>query len=340
MNYRNEIDFPALAQRIIDKVARQLMPHRPIFSETDSELRIGNRGSFRVSKEIGCYQDFDPEPNTNGPDSGGLLDMIMHLTDCRTREQSLKWLEDNGYRDNTLPAVNDRQRPAPSRTHRKAKHTEKDMFPVGLKRWNESEPVTMDPNHPVRLWCAHRNLWQPDRPLPKILKWHPKQSKIIVTLSEFDDYKNAYPNTPEPQQFHLISITATGEKRGKKGDDKRKYGSAKGKQMIALLGDPNAPNFQIAEGIADALALYSRITDSCVITPTTNFLTLCNCDSLLSHLAADGRSVTLCSDNDPTGHKAQNKLAIALHHRGCRDVFFRPAKAKDPAEEAFNEGWQ
>ena len=326
-NKKTEIDWNELAPRIIDDVAHELMSNRFNFSETDIELRFGNRGSFCVNKRMGAFRDYEAGVH------GGLLDMICHLCGFERKCQAIHWLQDKGFLDGTFTPT---QRPRPTARNTTRPHSNRDMFKEGQKLWSEATPIPFYQQHPVRCWCRHRNLFSGYKELPPTIRWHAQRSLIIVALASIQDFIDADPEPPQPRQFHLISIDNEGRKgKAFRGDDKRTWGRP-GVTCVALFGNPNAAEISICEGIADALAILDR-EEGAVIVSTTTFNKLTRCETLMEHLTANGRIVTLFGDNDTAGRDAQEKFAKTLYERDG-EVFYHPTPtAKDPAEAAAME---
>ena len=318
-------DIPTLAPAIIDEVAFMLMSDRP-HTETDIDLRFGNKGSFSVNKRLGTFYDFEQAVG------GGLLKMICHLTHLEHEKQAVDWLREKGFIDGTFTPA--------ERTHqpKEGRQQTRDMFKAGLKLWNEAKPIPFYQHHPVRRWCRHRNLFPGNKELPPTIRWHEGKGYIIVALAPLRDFNDAYPKAPEPRQFHLIAITKEGQKRHafKGKSDKRTWGRPS-VTCIALFGNPMAASINICEGVADALSIFARSPGTTLASITT-FHKIKNCPSLITHLTAEGRSVTLFSDNDDAGRSAQNDLGRTLYEQGG-DVFVHEnPMAKDPAQAAEQEG--
>ena len=324
---KNSIDFETLSPQIIDEVAKELMPDRPIFHETDIEIRFGDRGSFCVNKRIGAFRDYQECVH------GGLLDMICHLCGFDRKYQAVHWMQDKGFIDGTFTRT-ENHRP---QAQRRSQGTERDMFVEGQKLWAEALAIPFYQQHPVRRWCLHRNLFPGYKELPPTIRYHEAKGYIIVALATIQDFIEAYPEPPQPRQFHLISIDSEGNKgKAFKGDDKRTYGQP-GVTCIALFGNPNSDQLAIGEGIADALAIFARSLSEATLASITTFHKIKNCPNLIKYLSAQGRSVTLFSDNDLAGRKARNDLARILYEQGG-DVFFGgDDSVKDPAEAAAME---
>ena len=324
-NNSQEIDREELSRKIIEDVAHRLMSHRP-HQMIGSSLRFGNNGSFAVDPANGVFYDHKEQV-------GGLVDqMVMHLRNCDKR-QAYQWLSDNGYLDGTFNPAPRNATPHNRRQRNRRSNTagDKDWFQEGLKLWQEAKPIPFYQHHPVRRWCLHRNLFPGYNELPPTIRWHEDKDYVIVALAPIQDFIDAYPDPPEPKQFHLIAIDAQGRKRAafRGGDDKRTWGTP-GVTCVALFGDPNADKINLCEGTADALAILSR-EKGAVIASITTLRKIKNDNELVKHLSDGNRTVTIFSDNDDTGRKAQDELAKTIHHHGG-DVFVHENPiAKDPA---------
>ena len=317
-----QVDFDTLASQIIDEVAKALMPDRPIFHENDREIRFGNKGSFSVNKREGTFYDFESDTG------GGILDMIAHVERLENRRQAFQWLRNHGFLEGLFTSTQ-HSRPRPQPRARQSSDT--GLFKHGLKLWQESEPIPFSQSHPVRQWCRHRNLFPSYKELPPTIRYHQENGYIIVAMSSLRDYINAYPDLPDPRQFHLIAINREGNKRAafKAGGDKRIFGQSN-VTCVALFGNPYTDEIAIAEGAADALSLTSDF--QCVVASITTFNKIANDETLVNHLSS--KVVYLCSDNDTAGKQAEEKLANAIGHRGGKVYFIPEPTAKDPAEAA------
>ena len=312
-----------IAPQIIAEVGCTLMADRPIHTDSETEIRFGNTGALRINKLFGAFKDYKTGVG------GGLLALICHINGYDEERIAFDWLQQQGFLDGSFSPP---PRPRPKIRH-KQQSTSSDMLKVGQKLWEESEAVSYTQSHPVRRWCLRRNLLPGFKEIPPAIRWHKQKSRIVVALAPVTDFVDAYPDLPEPRQFHLISIDSEGRKgKAFNGDDKRTYGQP-GVTCVALFGDPDADQINICEGIADALATLSSQTGA-VIASLTTFHKIVNCQALIRHLTADGRSVHIFPDNDEAGMTAQVKLASALHEQGGTVFVTESPTAKDPAAEA------
>ena len=313
-NEKTEIDWNELVPRIIDDVARELMSDRFISSETDIELRFGNRGSFCVNNREGTFFDFKTQIG------GKLRTMIYHLCGFKHRYQVVGWLQDNGFLDGTFTRTT-YHRPKTRKTS--STHSDRDMFKYGQKLWAEAKAIPFNQHHPVRRWCIHRNLFPGYKELPPTIRWHEGKGYIIIKLASIQDFIDTYPEPPQLHQFHLISIDSEGRKgKAFKGDDKRTYGQP-GVTCVALFGDPTAEQINICEGIADALSIFAR-SPGATLASITTFHKIKNCEPLITYLTAKGRSVTPSSVFPR--HITKNRLALitrvtSFSILGCKEFY-------------------
>ena len=314
------IDWQALAPKTIKDVALELLRNRPIFSQSTSKIRFGNHGSFCVNIDQGTF--FDHEAG----EGGGLLAMIQYIEQT-DKAEAVRWLKDKGFINNTFtPSHN--PRPKPTTT---ASKTDAGYFKIGARYWKESEAIPFDENHPARQWAAHRNLIAPRLPFPLPVRFHAKHNLIVVSMTTISHFLNAYPRMPKPKQFQLIAIDSKGNKRrfSKHGKgDKRTYGTSDD-CCVVYLGNPDADEVYICEGVADALSIYSRV-DAAVIATATKPHKLIKPEPL-DYLSQPQRSVTICGDSD--AQEDVVSLVKAILKWGGTPLIPAP-NAKDPAEAA------
>ena len=327
--FPEKIDFDTLAPAIIDDVAHELID-RP-YHESDREIRFGNRGSFSVNKRLGTFYDHEQQIG------GGLLEMICHLCGFEKHGEAFNWLREKGYLDGTFTSSERSSIPHSRRQRNRRSNTGNwDGFEAGLKLWQEAETIPYYQHHPVRRWCLHRKLFPVYKELPSSIRWHAEKHFIIIALAPIFDFVHAYPADPEPKQFHLIAIDKKGRKRRPfPGDqDKRTWGRP-GATCIAMFGDPNADEIYVAEGVADALAIFSRHRDTPVIATIGGLPKLANCSKSLDWLSdGDKRAITIFPDNDEPGRKGRDALMEAIGRRRGDVCYVENWRDADPADAA------
>ena len=206
-NNSQEIDWEELSRKIIEDVSHRLMSHRP-HQMIGSSLRFGNNGSFAVDPANGVFYDHKEQVG------GGVFQMVMHLRDC-DKHQAYQWLSGNGYLDGTFnPAP--RNTTPHNRTQRNRRSNTagtKGGFRKGLnfgKKPSPSRSTSIIPSG----GGVYTEIFSPDTTnSPSTIRWHEDKDYVIVALAPIQDFIDAYPDPPEPKQFHLIAIDAQGRKR-------------------------------------------------------------------------------------------------------------------------------
>ena len=324
-----KIDWAELSPKIIEEVALRLMEHRP-HKMIGGSLRFGNNGSFAVDPANGVFYDHEEEVG------GAVFKMVMHLLNCDKR-QAFSWLRENGYLDDTFTPSQQNSIPHNRRQRNRRSNTgDWDSFEAGLKLWQESEAVSYHQSHPVRRWCRCRQLFPGYKEMPPTIRWHEGKGYILVALAPIQDFIDAYPEPPDPRQFQLIAIDQQGKKRAAfKGlTDKRTWGTP-GVTCVALFGNPNADEIYVAEGVADALAIFSRHSDTPVIATIGGLPKLANCSKSLDWLSdGDKRAITIFPDNDEPGRKGRDALMEAIGRRRGDVCYVENWRDADPADAA------
>ena len=139
-------------------------------SRSSREWRWGRRGSFRLNLQTGTWNDFE------AGDGGGVIALVMREERC-DRTAAAEWLRQQGFlpeRDRpqrsvgAIPRLN-----AKSATPRGTRPAAKKNAADSQRRQHvndvirQAREIPMDPEHPVRLWAAQRNLWRADVPFPR-----------------------------------------------------------------------------------------------------------------------------------------------------------------------------
>lgn len=191
--------------------------------------------------------------------------------------------------------------------------------------WRQVVAIAFNADHPARLWLASRHLWWPELPLPRSVGWipstydkrHQGAGAIIRLLAPGPAWTAAWPGLPHAAAVQLVSIDADGmpaldraEVDG--GVSKRTYGSASG--AVTLLGEARPDlgvGLDMAEGLADALALASRRLETAATTSGTSGLPALGEPPASTWLAL-WPALTLWADDDSPGIEAARKLRSAL----------------------------
>ena len=219
----------------------------------------------------------------------------------------------------------------------------------GRRLWLEAGPVptplsTGPPStHPARRWISNRHLLHPWQTPPPTLRWHDREQLLVVGLWPLDATYAAWPILPEddPSAVHCIAIGEEGRKRRPDrwdGTDKRTYGQLADAGAILALGDPKdtAVPVHIVEGLADALAIYSR-RRGLVLAAITTVHAVLNRLGVLGRLY--GCRALIWPDMDGPGLESTSKLAEGLKAAGITHAIAQDDEARDPADWSARQGW-
>ena len=179
---------------------------------------------------------------------------------------------------------------------------------------------------------------------PPTLRWHDREQLLVVGLWPLDAICSAWPILPEdasPDAVHCIAIDEEGRKRHPArwaGDDKRTYGPITDTGAVLALGDPNdtAAPIHIVEGLADALAVYSR-QRGLVLAAITTVHAVLNRPGVLDRLY--GCRALIWADQDGPGLESASKLAEGLKVRGVAHAVAQDDEAIDPADWSARQVW-
>ena len=335
-----------------------------------TEWRYGRRGSLVVNidgKRAGSWRDFE------AGHGGGALELLRHYQGL-DKPQALDWLRARGLLQDSRPEIRQTRvknagNHAPARKDQ-ASGPEPDVL-QRIKRarswWDTSQPIPTSPDHPARRWLANRRLWRPELPLPAAVRWGPATGQhtavgsIVALAAQPVAWAVAWPELPEMTAVHLVHVDTQGKPAlDRPGQDgglaKRTIGQAQG--AVILLGNPQLPEaaapVHVAEGLADALALASRIEGTSVAALGTSGMM--GQDQILAQwLASAAQGVQVHCDTDeakqgrpPAGRRAAAVLMLAIKDAGGQALIVTPAQGfKDFADEAaagpdfgpLPEGW-
>ena len=288
--------------------------------ETDREIRWGRKYSKCLLKASGCLTDFENDPNR----SLTVLELIERELPTN-RAGAIRWLREQGHlpessprrivrrsnRRSRRPTQQRRARPHRTKTAQNPKpgNEKSDTQNFALKLWTQSKPIGDNAEHPFRVWARVRNLLHPYCAVPDGIRWTGYRGGAIVAgVFPLHAWHHGIEQS-KPVAIQLITIDGQGEKRyvlGKHKDlDKCSYGPVSA--GVFLLGDPTSERVNIVEGVADALAVYSREPGAVLATLGTN-AKLANMPDVINWLYT--RETWLYPDNDE--NKASEKGTAAL----------------------------
>ena len=349
---RSAQDWPAIAYR----VAVELLGEPNTRLSSGREWRWGRRGSFALQAETGRWYDFESDTK------GGALDLIVRETGL-ARPAAFEWLRARGLvdtPDSRIPAAvaTNPSRRGSGETAGNRQTVRRNTADYGRDLWRRSLAIPADTGHPARRWLARRSLWRPDLPLPAALRWLPDYDRrhtgagaLIAVAAQPAAWLAAWPNPPQPVALQLVSIDAEGlpaldRLADAGGLDKRTLGTREG--AVVLLGNPAfalaVASVEVAEGLADALALAARADAPAVATLGTGEMVSGN----LARWLANAAQVRVYADRDtakggrpPAGLRAARALVRAVESAGGHaDAVHAPEPHKDAAAYAAAVGFR
>ena len=216
-----------------------------------------------------------------------------------------------------------------------------------LRLWALRKRVPVDPSHPARQWAAARSLYWAQIPWPDSVQWldasqiHPQHEgagAVVAAFASPQAWLLAWPLLPQPSAVELISIDQVGapaldRPEGRGGRSKRTFGARTG--ALCVMGEPR-PEFSVglilAEGIADALSLAARETDTVAAVGGTSGMATGDLDGYVGRFDR----VKIVADSDKAGISAARAIRRRLGPKRVKAVTINGAD--DPADAAANEG--
>ena len=252
-----------------------------------------------------------------------------------------------GNRSEQLHAARAEQRPTSPRETQ-------DLRPYALHLWQNSLPIPKPPEHPARQWLAARHLWRPELPLPSGVRWidarHLHQhfdgaGAVIAIAAAPAAWPKAWPNLPDLTSVQLVYVAEDGTPARDRGLTKRTYAGTHDTVIVLgcpLLDQATAP-VDVAEGLADALALASRSPAPAVATLGTAAMS----SSSIAEWLATSPATRVWADRDkskagraPPGQRHGRQLVRLINEAGGNaEAVHVPAPQKDPAEAAAAMGF-
>ena len=366
-------DWPEILKAVALEVLGQPTERR------GTEWRYGRHGSLVVNtggQRAGTWRDFE------AGQGGGALELLRHYQ-ALDKPQALEWLRSRGLLQDSRPescptvivCTRDHRRAqnagnrAPAPQERASGPDPDALRRTGWARswWNASQTIPTSPEHPARRWLANRRLWRPELPLPAAVRWAPATGQhtgagcIVALAAQPVAWAAAWPELPTVAAVQLVHVDVQGQPALDRpaeagGREKRAMGMLQGAAVV--LGNPLLPEASapahVAEGLADALALASRIEGAAVAALGTSGMM--GQDQLLAQwLAGAAQGVRIHCDADepkqgrpPAGRRAAAVLMVAVNDAGGGALIVPPAPGcKDYADECAQrpdfgplpEGW-
>ena len=326
---------------VMPDVAKALLGDpNPRQSKSD-KWRWGNKGSLSVDVERGQWFDFEADTG------GGVLEFVERERQT-DRKGAIQWLTDNGFIEDQKPIRRNLRRSKartgqPIPKHRQGadrKRATTQTTPnveYARRLWAESEPIGERAEHPVRRWAAFRSLLHPFCTIPDSLHYHAHKGFILAALYPIGQYGKV------PECIHAVAIDQQGKQRAAWGDrDKTTWGNMS--KSVLKFGHGKKGRVYICEGLADALALYSRYS-GVVLSPLGVVSKIVNRPGVLEYLR--GGEVVICCDLDKKpdgsnpGLEAGGKLQNILKGAGITSRLVKSYdQGKDPADETKARGFE
>ena len=306
---------------LMPDVAKALMGEpNPKLSKGD-RWRYGNKGSLGVDAAKGQWYDFEADTG------GGVLKFIQHALQT-DRRGALDWLRCGGYisepsprrnvgRSDARSARTTRQyRTMPNRTRaaQKPRHDKEksDTDTFAKKLWARAEQIGDNADHPFRAWARVRNLLHPWCAVPGGIRWQRYRGGAVVAgVFPLNAWGTDGIPKGEPVAVQLVAIDRNGENRYCLGENKdlRRCSYGPVSAGVFMIGDPTSERVNICEGVADALAVYSRKPDAVLATLGTG-ASLGNKTDVIDWLCT--KETRLYPDNDNAGDRGTTALAEAI----------------------------
>ena len=302
---------------------------------------------------IPCPAHGGTNPNLELKVAGNRISAVCFSQGCSYRDIAQATLAKFGIsigrghnEENTL-ARTERRPASPKRVHH-------DLRTYALKLWRLSIPIPRSSGHPARKWLANRNLWRPELPLPGPVRWisaehlhhdYPGAGAIISMAAQPTSWTQAWPNLPELSCIHLVFVAGDGSPAMDRGLNKRTYAAVQ--DAVVVLGCPlleqtTAP-VEVAEGLADALALAARSPAPAVATLGTSGMS----STIIANWLATSPATRVWADRDeakagraPPGQRHGRELMRLVNDAGGNAIALHtPSPHKDPAAAAASMGF-
>ena len=232
--------------------------------------------------------------------------------------------------------------------------TAQDLRPHALRLWYQSVPIPNSSEHPARMWLASRHLWRPELPLPGPVRWigaeHLHQEyrgagAVIAMAAPPNAWTSSWPGLPDLSSVQLVYVNRDGSPAVDRGLTKRTYAPAT--DAVVVLGCPHLQNtaapVDVAEGLADALALAARSPAPAVATLGTSGMS----STIIADWLATSPATQVWADRDeskagraPPGQRHGRELVrMVTDAGGHATALHTPSPHKDPADLAASIGF-
>ena len=308
--------------------------------KTQREIRWGSKGSKRLWRDTGFWRDYEHDKD------GGVIDLVQFCVGT-DKAGALEWLRREGYITNNSDRrnISRSKRRSGVRVSRHGAKAEQQRVPpkpkdkgtqeYGRTLWRESETVEESPQHPFRRWASQRNLLHPWCSVPFGIRWHSQRGIIVCGVFPLEKWRKDGEAEGIPVAVHLLAIDRDGNKRHTFGEQKDRDKNSLGplSEGTFLLGLPTADRVNVVEGIADALAIYSREQGAVLATLGTS-TNLRSKGNVIEWMAS--KDTWLYPDTDAGGDEGTPVIINSLLQRNPDAKLVRVGAGahKDPGEWA------
>ena len=231
-----------------------------------------------------------------------------------------------------------------------------DLRPHAINLWRRSVPIPKSSEHPARQWLANRHLWRPELPLPAPVRWigaehlnhdYPGAGAIISIAAQPTSWTQAWPNLPELSCIQLVFVAQDGSPAMDRGlnqeDLRRQFRTQSWSWDAPTCRTQTTEPVDVAEGLADALALAARSSAPAVATLGTAGMT----SATIADWLATSPATRVWADRDiskagraPPGQRHGRELVRMVNDAGGNaEALHTPAPHKDPAAAAAAIGF-
>ena len=202
--------------------------------------------------------------------------------------------------------------------------------------WAQAEAIGEDANHPFRRWTTTGDkpgVLHPFCEVPGGIRYHQSKGLIIAGVFGLNAWGPDGIPFGLPLAVQALAIDQDGENRyclGPNKDLRRcSYGKIKEGAGVFILGDPTSKRVNIVEGLADALAVYSREPGAVLATLGTS-TTLANKPDVIDWLITKETGLFPDNDKNKASVKGTTDLSDAIMVRSPDAKLFRDnSKAVD-----------
>ena len=307
--------------KLMPDVARALLGEPNAKLTKGDKWRYRNKGSLSVDVKKGQWNDFE------AGQGGGVLELV-EVERQTDRAGAIQWLKDNGHlpesptrrvgrfkRRSARPTRQRRTRAERPRTAQKPKPDKEksDMQIFAQKLWAQAEAIGNNAEHPFWRWATvgdKPGVLHPYCRVPPAIRWtRYRGGAVVAGVFPLNAWSKDGQPFGLPVAVQALAIDQGGENRFCLGEhrDLRRCSYGPISEGVFALGDPTSERVNIVEGVADALAVYSREPGAVLATLGTN-AKLANMPDVIDWLCT--RETWLYPDNDENKASEQGTAAL------------------------------